>query len=323
MEGSNNNEIFRSLLDGCELAKKFEYDLYNNSFVTTNGSPLIIISKRCDEIIKMFSVAKEQLDSMHPPPLDHHHHHQQEMVVDAGYEQHQGNEKGKEVAELSMKVVESARDQDKQHGMMEFGGSSSSAQQKNPKRSSRSYYRCTHQKLYNCPAKKQVQRLDEDPNTFEILYRGTHTCHMSNTAPLVPLPLSQAVQGIFISHQQQIATIDSQFYSLLPMDLAIPSSEEACIIFPPQQQQLHRVSSISSSCVLTNTNNNNNNNGEVDPSSVRSHQGGDQTVALLNNQSLVDWNEMFNFGSSGRNSMEAIFPSFTADIKWENKDIKN
>ncbi|KAI8008125.1 WRKY transcription factor 55 [Camellia lanceoleosa] len=59
----------------------------------------------------------------------------------------------------------------------------------------RSYYRCTHQKLYHCPAKKQVQRLDNDPFIFEITYRGDHTCHMSSTAPSFlrpprpPLPL--------------------------------------------------------------------------------------------------------------------------------------
>ncbi|CAL5407597.1 unnamed protein product [Camellia sinensis] len=47
----------------------------------------------------------------------------------------------------------------------------------------RGYYRCTHQKLYHCPAKKQVQRLDNDPFIFEITYRGDHTCHMSSTAP--------------------------------------------------------------------------------------------------------------------------------------------
>ncbi|XP_057778450.1 WRKY transcription factor 55 isoform X2 [Salvia miltiorrhiza] len=51
----------------------------------------------------------------------------------------------------------------------------------------RSYYRCTHQKFYDCPAKKQVQRLDNDPFTFELTYRGTHTCHMSSTAP-APAP---------------------------------------------------------------------------------------------------------------------------------------
>ncbi|XP_010540363.1 PREDICTED: WRKY transcription factor 55 [Tarenaya hassleriana] len=48
----------------------------------------------------------------------------------------------------------------------------------------RAYYRCTHQKLYNCPATKQVQRLDHDPFTFRVTYRGSHTCHISPTAPV-------------------------------------------------------------------------------------------------------------------------------------------
>ncbi|KAL2558431.1 WRKY transcription factor 55 [Forsythia ovata] len=52
----------------------------------------------------------------------------------------------------------------------------------------RSYYRCTHQKFYQCPAKKQVQRLNHDPSTFEVTYRGGHTCHMSSTAPSTAAP---------------------------------------------------------------------------------------------------------------------------------------
>ncbi|KAI4372880.1 hypothetical protein MLD38_011063 [Melastoma candidum] len=52
----------------------------------------------------------------------------------------------------------------------------------------RGYYRCTHRKLYRCPAKKQVQRLDSDPSNFEVTYRHLHTCHMSSTAPSVPSP---------------------------------------------------------------------------------------------------------------------------------------
>lgn len=60
----------------------------------------------------------------------------------------------------------------------------------------RAYYRCTHQKQYLCPAKKLVQRLDDDPYMFELTYRGVHTCHMSSTAPSSapppPLPLAAA-----------------------------------------------------------------------------------------------------------------------------------
>ncbi|KAI4302461.1 hypothetical protein MLD38_038202 [Melastoma candidum] len=50
----------------------------------------------------------------------------------------------------------------------------------------RAYYRCTHQRLYQCPAKKQVQLLDHDPSTFLVTYQGHHTCLMSSTAPLLP-----------------------------------------------------------------------------------------------------------------------------------------
>ncbi|XP_013591265.1 PREDICTED: WRKY transcription factor 55 isoform X1 [Brassica oleracea var. oleracea] len=46
----------------------------------------------------------------------------------------------------------------------------------------RSYYRCNHQKVYKCPAKKQVQRLDEDPYMLRVTYRSSHTCQFSTTS---------------------------------------------------------------------------------------------------------------------------------------------
>ncbi|CAA6654598.1 unnamed protein product [Spirodela intermedia] len=45
----------------------------------------------------------------------------------------------------------------------------------------RSYYRCTHKNFYGCEAKKQVQRLDDDPYTYEITYCGDHSCRTSPT----------------------------------------------------------------------------------------------------------------------------------------------
>ncbi|KAL5991328.1 DNA binding domain [Asimina triloba] len=52
---------------------------------------------------------------------------------------------------------------------------------------SMSYYRCTHKSFYGCKAKKHVQRLDEDPHTYEVTYKGCHTCNTS-TVPLIPGP---------------------------------------------------------------------------------------------------------------------------------------
>ncbi|XP_042502645.1 WRKY transcription factor 55-like [Macadamia integrifolia] len=52
----------------------------------------------------------------------------------------------------------------------------------------RSYYRCTHKSFYGCNARKQVQRLDDDPNTFEVTYCGHHTCLMSSPTSSMPPP---------------------------------------------------------------------------------------------------------------------------------------
>ncbi|XP_024156586.1 disease resistance-like protein DSC2 isoform X2 [Rosa chinensis] len=58
----------------------------------------------------------------------------------------------------------------------------------------RAYYRCNHRNSYNCPATKQVQRLDNDHLTFEVINRGDHTCHMSSTAPSSLPPSDQTVE---------------------------------------------------------------------------------------------------------------------------------
>ncbi|KAF6143035.1 hypothetical protein GIB67_041103 [Kingdonia uniflora] len=59
----------------------------------------------------------------------------------------------------------------------------------------RGYYRCTHKNFFGCNAKKQVQRIDEDPSIYEITYYGDHTCHVTSSAvqpePLAPPPLDR------------------------------------------------------------------------------------------------------------------------------------
>ncbi|WCJ22723.1 WRKY DNA-binding protein 46 [Euphorbia peplus] len=44
----------------------------------------------------------------------------------------------------------------------------------------RGYYRCSHRHSQGCLATKQVQRSDQDPTTFEVTYRGRHTCFQSS-----------------------------------------------------------------------------------------------------------------------------------------------
>ncbi|KAM0875880.1 hypothetical protein ACQ4PT_036517 [Festuca glaucescens] len=46
----------------------------------------------------------------------------------------------------------------------------------------RAYYRCTHQKTQGCAATKQVQRAQEDPTFYDVIYNGEHTCVHKATA---------------------------------------------------------------------------------------------------------------------------------------------
>uniref|UniRef100_A0A2P2KFC4 WRKY transcription factor n=1 Tax=Rhizophora mucronata TaxID=61149 RepID=A0A2P2KFC4_RHIMU len=70
----------------------------------------------------------------------------------------------------------------------------------------RSYYRCTYRNTQNCWATKQVQRSDEDPNIFDVTYRGVHTCfhgQQSVPAPASPEKLEQEQTNSNYSSQQQ------------------------------------------------------------------------------------------------------------------------
>uniref|UniRef100_A0A803MJL3 WRKY domain-containing protein n=2 Tax=Chenopodium quinoa TaxID=63459 RepID=A0A803MJL3_CHEQI len=93
------------------------------------------LTQKCDEIIEVFSKAKQQLSSsaLQPLTLDHQHLYQPDMEAVFGYVQRQlakgkGKEAAGDVVGVTMKA-ESGGDQDMQHGygtMMEVGGSSSS-----------------------------------------------------------------------------------------------------------------------------------------------------------------------------------------------------
>ncbi|KAK3129887.1 hypothetical protein QOZ80_6BG0486120 [Eleusine coracana subsp. coracana] len=51
----------------------------------------------------------------------------------------------------------------------------------------RGYYRCTHRHSQGCTATKQVQRSDLDPELFDVIYLGTHTC-VHRTSPAAGQP---------------------------------------------------------------------------------------------------------------------------------------
>ncbi|WCJ26483.1 WRKY DNA-binding protein 30 [Euphorbia peplus] len=69
----------------------------------------------------------------------------------------------------------------------------------------RSYYRCTYRNTQNCWATKQVQRSDEDPNVFDITYRGSHTCShgQQSVAPPASPEKQEQKQNMINSYPQQ------------------------------------------------------------------------------------------------------------------------
>ncbi|XP_021904235.1 WRKY transcription factor 55 isoform X2 [Carica papaya] len=141
----------------------------------------------------------------------------------------------------------------------------------------RAYYRCTHQKLYNCPAKKQVQRLDDDPYMFLVTYRGSHSCYTSAAA--VPTTSTEMIiattttTGITTTDQSNVVTTSTSGLSLNPL---------------PLDRWLSVQVSVGGSSL--------------------SHRYDKETEYAAGVVDMAD--AMFNSGSSGgNNTMEFIFPS--------------
>lgn len=190
----------------------------------------------------------------------------------------------------------------------------------------RAYYRCTHQKMYQCPAKKQVQRLDHDPYIFEVTYRGDHTCTMSTTAPSIlpppnepittqspPVPLPTSVP---LSHW-------------LSMDIR-PSGEgtsgnttttTTTTTFDHVQMYRDDQFGLGSGAGPSGTTGGSGGAGPRSNSMGGSGGGPPSTVQYVDyhRQGLADLADvMFNSGSSSNNSIELIFSGM--EDKWEGGD---
>nr|XP_016466550.1 PREDICTED: WRKY transcription factor 55-like [Nicotiana tabacum] len=302
------DETTATILYGCKLAKELEANLPNWA-----NQPHLTLNKT-EEIVAVFNNVKER--------LSYHHHHQQaleffhaaemlgERPATAAFAVH-----GLPLAQESDQVGVS----DSSRG---GGSSSSSSQRQRRRpgdtdtrtvrvaaprmgnlelppedgytwrkygqkeilgsRFPRAYYRCTHQKLYNCPAKKQVQRLDNDPYVFEVTYRSQHTCYMSATAPTVPPP--------------SVEEITHQTTTILP---------------PPLPDFGHSTGgSLASICNVESR------DGGAGPSGGRYGREVDYQLPVVD---MAD--AMFNYsGSSSNNSMDIIFSSI--DDKWDSAEKK-
>uniref|UniRef100_A0A9I9DKG1 WRKY domain-containing protein n=1 Tax=Cucumis melo TaxID=3656 RepID=A0A9I9DKG1_CUCME len=315
-------EAISLILRGCSLARQLEFNVLNLGNNNINMSDQShFMARSCDEILGVFSAAKDRLSSHEPPPLT-------AVQGEVGLEEWLKStcSQAMELAQMQTRspsppsaivtVPAAVKDSGKLMAMGFSSSSSSSTKARRRKddmekrtvrvgaprigntelppddgftwrkygqkeilgsRFPRGYFRCTHQKLYHCPAKKHVQRLDDDPHTFEVTYRGDHTCHMSATAPSAPPPPPLAT-GQPISQLIHPASA-----AWLSMDVVGSGSKSGA------------------------------------PCSVRyGKEVGDQFA-------VVDMADvMFNSGTSSSNSMDSIFAAYVAeDHKWEKEDKKN
>ncbi|XP_022747214.1 WRKY transcription factor 55 [Durio zibethinus] len=352
-------DTFSLILHGCKLAKDLESNLGNLA-----NQPEIL-SKSCDDIIKIFVTAKERLNALDPALFTHHllrqpqnssSSSQQQLRTDpnlqewlmyggvitqamdmvqqqlfAGKTPLEINEMGGVGSAASAELRSSIGGEIQAVDVSNSARASSSSSQRPRRRKDdeekntitvaapqignidvppednntwrkygqkeilgsrypRAYYRCTHQKLYNCPAKKQVQRLDNDFHTFKVTYIGHHTCHMSSTAPSIPPP----PPVIETSRQNQMMVTDQP---------TVPTSSSSSVPLG-----LGRWLSMEFSL------------GSGGSSS--SGAAGGSTTGNRYGRDIVDYpavadmaDAMFNSGSSSSNSMDFIFPS--VEDKWE------
>lgn len=181
------------------------------------------------------------------------------------------------------------------------------------------YYRCTHQKLYQCPAKKQVQRLDDDPFTFEVIYRGEHTCTGSSTAPSMSA-LPENTEASRVMFQQAAATMSStQLLHSSSTTTSLPGSHWLSI-----RTQAADVDTTNTNNPFVNMHMFSNITGRVDSSSGNvagpstARDSGDQYYEPL--AEFVD--VMFNSGSSSNSNMDLIFTTALEDQKWDGGENK-
>ncbi|KAE8735776.1 WRKY DNA-binding protein 70, putative isoform 1 [Hibiscus syriacus] len=316
---------------GCRLAKDLEArlgDLANQPET---------LYKSCDNIVNMFASAKEMLNNVHPqqqtdPSLQELLNYgvitqamdmiqsgrtsisigeeiQAMEVSDSGIgssssSQHSHRSRKHDEEKCRMRVPAPQMGNTdlppednytwRKYGQKEILGS----------RYPRAYYRCTHQKMYNCPAKKQVQRLDNDFYTFEVTYIGQHTCHMSSTAPSIAPPSSTPL-------------IQDPMVMVSQPTLPPTSSSSAAPLGTWLSMEFSLDSGSSSG-----------GRGGGDAGASSAAGGGGASMGSRYGREAVEFpavadmaDAMFNSGSSSSNSMDFIFPQM--DDKWEAGDKAN
>ncbi|XP_027905300.1 probable WRKY transcription factor 70 [Vigna unguiculata] len=93
----------------------------------------------------------------------------------------------------------------------------------------RSYFRCTRKYEQGCKATKQVQRLEENPDMYNITYIGFHTCKDSLKAPQMVTCSETWDSFLENSHEDLNVPNEEQQHECPPMRSQSPIVKQECL----------------------------------------------------------------------------------------------
>ncbi|RYR10424.1 hypothetical protein HN873_050791 [Arachis hypogaea] len=225
-EGSwEKSELKSELVQGMEVARKLKAELELESSADNRDLLVDKILSSYDKALLILrwsgSVSKphtlHQSTKTSPPHSPLPHNHQQELK--------HSSQKRKMISKWVNQVK--VNSENGFEGSHEDGYSWRKYGQKDILGSKypRSYYRCTFRNTKDCWATKQVQRSEDNPNIFEITYKGSHTCSKGKKN------VAMSAKSPDIQEPQEHHT---NFQNMLSVTAAKPGNEEmACSFTSP------------------------------------------------------------------------------------------
>ncbi|KAG8391926.1 hypothetical protein BUALT_Bualt01G0237700 [Buddleja alternifolia] len=95
----------------------------------------------------------------------------------------------------------------------------------------RAYYRCTHRHTQGCLATKQVQRADDVPSMFEVIYRGNHSCMQEKRLKQNNEKSQICIEPVLKTETQELDTKEENLPSF-----SFPSTENVATQFFLEQE---------------------------------------------------------------------------------------
>ncbi|GAV70385.1 WRKY domain-containing protein [Cephalotus follicularis] len=107
----------------------------------------------------------------------------------------------------------------------------------------RNYFRCTHRHDQGCQAKKQVQRIEEDPPKYRTMYYGYHSCKALLKPSQLLLDSTSNDSSILLRFDTNIT--NKQYHDDFVFQSSSPKEEHKDVVIIPSDDMIHDQSASS------------------------------------------------------------------------------